>query len=133
MRTLSEFFSLYDGVGAGLGVLGGASLGDKYSRRGKSRTELAKNVGVRSLGLGALHTAVDASANKGKNIKQSIGRGLKTAGLYGGTGTVSSQLAYRNKYKKQFDNSLANKAPRGVLNKVNQGMEKVAKYSKQNK
>lgn len=116
MSTLSEFFSLTDSAGIGLGAIGGTRLGNKYSQQGKSRTDLAKSIGLRSLAMGAAHTGIDAYVNKGKNIKKSLGRGLKTAGLYGGVGTASSQLAYRNKYKNQYDTA---NNPNNIKNTVN--------------
>jgi len=101
MRTLSEF--RFDTSPYILGGLGGAGIGNQYSKQGKTRTQLSKDLAKASLIGGALYSGVDAIANKGKNIGKSLKEGAKSSLQFGSSSIIGGQLGYRNKYKKQYD------------------------------
>ena len=98
MRTLSEF--RFDTNPYILGGLGGAGIGNQYSREGKTRLQLTKDLARKSATAGAVNTIMRTVLSKGKHIGKNIKSGLRLGATLGGSSIVGGQLGYRNKYYK---------------------------------
>jgi hypothetical protein len=98
MQTLSEFMTLVNAASLGLGGIYGAKKGNQYSKEGKTRLQLTKDLGRKAVTAGAVNTLVQTALSRGKNIGKNLTKGLKTSATLGGSSIVGGQLGYRNKY-----------------------------------
>jgi len=110
MITLSEFVSALNTVGGITGVIQGGQLGRDYSKQGKTRLKMNKDIALGALGGGFLGSAIDYAMTRkvGGTLKDSLKRGAKLGGMYGSGGLIAGNLRYSNKLKKQYDDANPN-------------------------